>query len=141
MDDSEFLARFEAGTIPMAQWNHCAHLRVAYLYVIQYSFEEALVRMRDGIRRFNAGHDVPDRLDSGYHETITQAWLRLVHVMAQRSGPFDTADAFLDANSYLCNKRLLRLFYSRERIMSAEAKAGFIEPDLTALPRIPAAGS
>jgi hypothetical protein len=35
----------------------------------------------------------------------------------------------------LNEKRVLRLFYSRDRIMSAEAKATFIAPDLAPLPR------
>lgn len=63
--------------------------------------------------------------------------MHLVHTTLQQFGPAGSAEEFLDLQSQLGNKRILRLFYSRDRIMSAEAKAKFVEPDLTALPKPP----
>ena len=50
-------------------------------------------------------------------------------------GPAASVDAFVDAQPQLTQKRILLLFYSRDRIMSPEAKASFIPPDLAPLPR------
>jgi hypothetical protein len=45
------------------------------------------------------------------------------------------AEQFLEAQTQLHEKKLLRLFYSRERFCSAEAKYAFVPPDLAPLPR------
>ena len=34
--------------------------------------------MRAGIQAYNAVHNIKDSPTSGYHATVTQAWLRLV---------------------------------------------------------------
>ena len=41
---------------------------------------------------------------------------------------------FLAAQTHLHEKKLLRLFYSRERFMSPEAKYSFVPPDLAPFP-------
>lgn len=135
LDDQTFLSRFEAGTFPLDQWHHREHIKVAHLYLCVYPFEIAIERMRTGIRALNAAHAVPDELTRGYHETMTQAWMRLVQVTLCEYGPAGSADEFFELNPQLAEKKVLRLFYSRERIMSSEAKANFVEPDLAPLPR------
>lgn len=135
MTDEQFLQAFESQAIPVERWNHRAHLRVAVIYLLRYPFDEALRRMRSGIQAYNSANGVEDSPTSGYHETITQAWLHIVWVMLRQYGPSCTADAFLDEHPQLAQKTLLRLFYSRERIMSPEAKTRFVEPDLAPLPK------
>jgi len=141
MDDETFLKRFEAAAIPREEWRHREHIRVAYLYLRRYPFEEATTRVRSSIQKLNATHQTPETLERGYHETITQAWMRLVHCALCQFGPSATADAFLEEQSQLLSKRALLLFYSRDRLMSAEAKARFVEPDLAPLPKSPLDGS
>jgi hypothetical protein len=135
MNDEEHLQRFEDHTLPIERWNHRAHLKVAYLYLQRYSFAETLSHLQTGIRAYNTAKGIVDSPTGGYHETMTQAWLHLVHTTLCQFGPADSADAFFDAQSQLNGKRALLLFYSRDRIMSAEAKASFVEPDLAPLPR------
>lgn len=135
MDDAEFLSTFEACRWPLERWHHRDHVKLAYLYLRRHPLEEASARLRNGIQAHNAVHHIPESLTSGYHETMTQAWLRLVHVILCEYGPADTADGFCDAHPELLEKKALRLFYSRERFLSAEAKATFVEPDLAPLPR------
>ena len=134
MSDNEFLRQFETQSIPQPDWNHRAHLRVAYLYLTRLAFAEALCRMRIGVRALNAAHGLVETPARGYHETITHAWLRLVDATLRQFGPADSADAFLDAQTQLGSPRALLFFYSRERLMSAEARAAFVAPDLAALP-------
>jgi hypothetical protein len=135
VDDAEHLRRFEDQSLPLDQWNHRAHLKVAYLYLTRLPFSEALQRVRTGIKAYNAAHRIADTPTGGYHETMTRAWFQLVHVTLAQFGPASTADAFFDAQRQLTEKRALLLFYSRDRIMSSEAKASFVTPDLAPLPQ------
>lgn len=134
MTDEQFLQAFESQTIPLEKWNHRAHLRVAVIYLLTHSFEEALCRMRSGIQAYNLANGVGESPASGYHETITHAWLHILWAMLRQYGPSSSADDFLDAHPELSQKTVLRMFYSRERIMSADAKKRFVEPDLAPLP-------
>ena len=71
-----------------------------------------------------------DDLEKGYHETMTQAWVRLVHWTLSHGEVAESADAFCDQQPQLMEKTRLQLFYSRERLMTWEAKREFVEPDL-----------
>lgn len=136
LDDETFLSRFEDRSLPFEEWNHRAHVKVAYLYLTRLAFGEALARVRSGIQAYNEAHDVLDGPLEGYHETLTQAWLTLVAVTIRVYGAGTSADAFFDDHPQLGQPKNLRLFYSRERITSPRAKWEFVEPDLTALPRL-----
>ena len=130
-----FLLKFESTAWPLAEWHHRQHIKVAYLYLLRFPLETAAVKIREGIRSYNAAHQVPESLTRGYHETMTQAWLRLVHFTLCEYGPAQTADAFFEEHPQLAQKQALRFFYSRERMLTAEAKAAFVEPDVTPLPK------
>jgi hypothetical protein len=132
--DETFLGQFEATTWPLEQWHHQQHIKVAYLYLCRYPLETAATRIREKIKAFNAAKQVPDGLSMGYHETMTQAWLRLVYFSLCEYGPAENADAFFESNPQLSQKKTLRFFYTRERFMTLEAKAEFLQPDVTPLP-------
>lgn len=133
MNDKEFLTAFEDCTLPSKQWTHRAHVRVAYLYASQHNLELAIDRMRLGIKAYNKATDTPEAIDRGYHETITQAFMRLVFAANEQTGPHKSSEDFCDRHPELLEKRVLLNFYSRDRIMSWEAKAEFVEPDLRPL--------
>jgi len=135
MDDESLIQQFETATLPQEQWHHPQHIKVAYLYLRRYPFETALARMREKLNALNIVHKVPDLPTRGYHETMTQAWLRLVHLTICEYGPAETADVFYEQNPQLSEKKTLRLFYSRDLLMSPQAKIEFVEPDLAPLPR------
>lgn len=132
--DDAFLKQFEDCSLPLTEWRHRAHIKVAYLILGKFSFEEAVQRIRAGIRAYNAAHGIQDTPTGGYHETITQAWIRIVDTTIREYGRATTADEFIDDHPQLTEKKVLRLFYSRELIMSAAAKAEFVAPDLAPLP-------
>ncbi|MGH7939902.1 MAG: hypothetical protein ACREE6_01140 [Limisphaerales bacterium] len=133
-DDETFLQQFEAGTWPLESMHHREHVKLAYLYLCRYPSEEATRRIRSSIKRFNAAHNVPEGPDRGYHETMTQAWMRLIFCALTEFGPAENSDAFVDKHTQLPAKRALLFFYSRDHIMSAEAKQRLVEPDLSPLP-------
>jgi hypothetical protein len=139
MDDQAFLRAWESLTLPLKQWDHRAHVKVAFLLLREQPFEEALARMRRGVKAFNARHDVPEGPTSGYNETTTHAFMHVIAAVVGAYGPVlptATADAFCDTHPQLMTRHILRLFYSPERRMHPEAKERFVEPDLAALPRI-----
>ena len=78
VDDSTLMAQFRSTELPLDQWNHRLHLRLAFIFLREYSFPTALSRFRAALRAYNEAHSVPDHLASGYHETLTVAWLSLV---------------------------------------------------------------
>lgn len=143
MNDADLLAAFLAPSLPEKEWTHRAHIRVGWLLLETANaptprerLDLAFNRMRDGLHILNASLNVPDELTRGYHETITLAFLRVIDA-ARRAAPAQNSDAFCDAHPELLTKFALLKHYSRERIMSAEAKAAFLEPDLEPLPPLP----
>jgi hypothetical protein len=134
MDDQDFLDRFEATSISREDWSHRSHLRMAYLYLRTLDDGTALSRMREGIRRLNAANRVPENLHSGYHETLTVAWARLVAESIRRTPPVASFDEFLAANAQLLEKTLVLRYYSAPLLFSADARRSWVEPDLGQLP-------
>lgn len=139
MTDDELMQAFETRTLPFEQWTHRAHVKVAFTYLRQYSFDVALEKMRAGVKAYNAKHEVPEGPTSGYNETTTQAFMHLVLATLNAYGeifPTPTADDFCNMHPQLMTRHALRLFYSPGRRMHPLAKTQFIEPDLSPLPRI-----
>ncbi len=84
---SDFIGRFEAGTLTKEEWTHAAHLRVAAYYISNFSPLEAGVRIRTGIRHLNECLGGVNDKDSGYHETLTEFWIREVRAHLEAHGP------------------------------------------------------
>jgi hypothetical protein len=137
LPDADFLAAFETLAIDIEKWSHRCHVRMAYLYLRDHGYEEGLRRIRDGIQALNASHGdkIPkDKVDRGYHETMTVAWAQVVDATIRRWGPEADFAAFAEIHGYLLHKRLLRLYYSTGRILTWDAKRTSVEPDLGPLP-------
>ncbi|MEO5915847.1 MAG: hypothetical protein ABIS50_16545 [Luteolibacter sp.] len=134
MNDDDFIEQFEACSFPLEQWHHRAHVKLAYLYLTRHGFDAAEMMLRNGIRAYNAANNIPDEPTSGYHETITQFWLRIVDATVQQYGQLPTADEFFEFHPQLSQKKNHRLFYSPGLFMSPLAKREFVEPDLTHFP-------
>jgi hypothetical protein len=73
ISDDTFLAEFEACRWPIDHWHHRPHIKLAYLYLRRYPFDDAMNRIREGIKAHNAAHQLPELPMSGYHETMTEA--------------------------------------------------------------------
>jgi len=134
MNDAHFLAAFENCSLPFEEWTHRAHIRVAYLYASESGLASAIDRMRAGIKAYNKATDTPEAIDRGYHETITVAFMTLVYAANQQTGPHGSSAEFCDAHPELLSKQTLRRFYSREQVMTMQAKSEFVAPDLRPLP-------
>src|ERR1700758_5574302 len=87
----EFLAAFEAGTLPKSRWTHGAHLLTGACYVHALGESAAINRMRTCVRRYNEAVGGQNTETSGYHETITVAWIKLLAALLRRSQPIERA--------------------------------------------------
>ena len=125
-DDKQFLADFEALKLTPATFNHKAHLRLAFLCIIQDGLEPAIERVGRSIRAFAEHLGAHHK----YHQTITEALIRVIGLRLVRQ-PVADWQRFLVLNPDLVNeaKEVLLHYYSPERLFSAEARTHFVEPD------------
>src|SRR5262245_46090885 len=121
---------FEDGSLPRAEWTHEAHLTVALWYLRRHARDEATRLVREGIQRYNRGLGNT----TGYHETITLAWIA---VIVRFLGEHDCGQAhsfLVDQLLEQCRARdYLGRDYSRDTLMSDEARQGWVQPDLRAI--------
>lgn len=131
----ELLHCFETCALPRERWTHAAHLTVALWHLLQYDWPEAVSRVRAGIKRYNEAHGIHTTPEGGYHETLTLFWMRHVRAFLER-GDNEACPLVPLANELIAcsDKRLPLAHYTRERLFSWEARAGWIEPDLSPLP-------
>jgi hypothetical protein len=129
MTDDEFLAAFDACTLPKPLWTHEAHVRLAWICLGRMPFPAARDHVRAGIRRYNESLGNT----TGYHDTVTVAFLRII---VARRRPGETFAEFRHANPEVLSKTepILLSYYSKPRLDSAAARALFVESDLRPLP-------
>ena len=125
-DDKQFVARFEALALAPGTFDHKAHLRLAFLCIMQDGLEPAVQRVGRGIYAFADSLGASDK----YHQTITEALVRMIGLRLTRQ-PAPDWPSFLATNQDLVHqaKELLLQHYSPERLFSAEARIRFLEPD------------
>jgi hypothetical protein len=129
------VARFLDGTLPRAEWTHAAHLAVGAWHVDRFGADAAVERLRAGIRALNERNGVANTPTGGYHETITIAYVRLLARALADAAPDTPLADRVDAIGAgpLADRGFLLRFWSRERLMSAEARAAWVPPDLAPL--------
>lgn len=127
MNDEAFLRAFEAASLPEDGFHHRDHVRLAWLYLRRLPPAAALERFSDGLRRFAASLGKAGL----YHETITWAYLLLIHERMQRFGPCETFDEFAAAHPDLLAWRpsVLDTLYTKETLASPLARRTFLLPD------------
>ena len=130
-EDRAFKAAFEACAVQPAAFNHKAHLRLAYLYLVEYGLSEAHERMRQALQAFLAHHGAPA---DKYHETLTRSWILAVsHFMS--GAPSSSFEEFAANSQALLDSKAMLTHYTAERLFSREARASYVEPDLAAIPK------
>ena len=133
-DEIEAVVRgFEDCTLPDAEFKHAQHLMVAlsYLQRSRLTVPEATERMRGALYRF-LDHYAGDR--QAYNETITLFWIKLVNSFLEttdRERP--VTDIFNEILEAFGNSNLMYDYFSREYLLSKEAKEVWVETDLKPL--------
>ncbi|MBD1883237.1 hypothetical protein [Microcoleus vaginatus] len=133
---------FQEGNLSRSQWTHEAHLTVALWYLCYDSEQEAINAIRNGIKRYNSAQGIETTKNSGYHETLTLFWVRtirryladesqnrsIVHLANGLIAKY--ADSLRDSSA---SRNLPFRYYTRDRLMSWEARNSWVEPDLRAI--------
>ena len=127
------IAAFENCTLPRNQWTHPAHLTVALWYLSRYSETEATNLIRNGIQKYNSANRIETTKDSGYHETITLFWIRMVRQYLAVEPNAEILDLANKLVHKFGNKNQPLEYYSRELLMSWEARISWVEPDIKPL--------
>ncbi len=128
LDDDALLAGFRDATLPA--FTHRDHVRVAWLYLRAWPFEEALGEFCRDLRAFAAARGAHGL----FHATITWSFFALI---AERSRPAETFASFAARHPELFRREPSALddYYTPARLASDEARARFVLPD-----RVPVSG-
>ncbi|KAK0225362.1 ADP-ribosylation factor [Armillaria fumosa] len=160
---SAWLARTETGTPPeefvtqffsanLPTWDHYTHIRIVYVILTTYGRQKGKDMIFNGIENFIARSSIAS--GRTYHVTMTYFWIQLVHLGIRNMLPCSASNVsdtmhvdsvepspedfirFLLMNSHLLAGNLWTVFYSKDTMMSPEAKAGVIFPDKKPLPNL-----
>ena len=131
-DDRTFRDDFESGRIAPPAFDHRAHVTLVYCYLAEHDTEESVTRMRTALHAFLERNGIEP---GKYHETLTRAWTLAVRHFMARTGTSSSSDEFIARNPVLLDTRIMLTHYSAAVLFSPEARAQFVEPDISAIPR------
>ena len=128
--------RFIARALPKEEWTHEAHLATTTWLLLKRPDIDVDRELPDLIRRYNESVGGVNNDTEGYHETITRAFLAGVRLFLSEADPAEPLYELV--NELLLTPMGRRdwplRFYSRDRLLSVEARRKFVAPDLVALP-------
>lgn len=121
-------------TLPRAEWTHEAHLAACLWLVVERPDIAPERDMPAIIRAYNVSVGGVNDDTQGYHETLTQLYIRGVRAFAAtgQDGSLSERVNALLASDMAPRDWPLR-FYSRERLFSVAARRGWVGPDLAAI--------
>ena len=131
-EDRQFRLAFDACTIAPSEFNHQAHVRLAYIYLTEGDANAAVQKMRNALLKFLEHNNVPR---SKFHETLTRAWVLAVQHFMNKSTSTSAAD-FIAKNPELLDSKIMLTHYSASVLFSADARASFVQPDLDPIPPV-----
>jgi hypothetical protein len=125
--EQELIAQFESGSLPPTAFHHAEHVRMAFAYLRQYPLLQALEKFSAGLKLFAKAQGK----ENLYNETITWAYVFLIHERMSRSGRTQTFEEFAEANPDLLmwKNGILKRYYAEETLQSDLAKRVFVFPD------------
>ena len=125
-----------ARTLPRAEWTHEAHLAATTYLLVRHPELDLGKVLPTLIRRYNESVGGVNSDTEGYHETITQVFLRGVRLFLEESNTDEPLDKLVNGllHSPMGKRDWPLRFYSPARLFSGEARRVFVSPDLAALP-------
>ena len=129
-----FIAAFEGGTLPKARWTHGAHLLTGACYVHQLGEAAATDKMRACVRQYNEAVGGKNTDTSGYHETITVLWIKVLAKFLRESQPIERAEfAQLAVKRFERDRGILQRYYDFDLVNSVEARKQWVAPTIGSL--------
>lgn len=128
--DEEFRESLERCLTPNHAFRHRDHLRLAWVYLRGADLDTAAKRLSENVRRYARHHGSIQK----YHETLTQAWARIVALAVAETPGARTFEALLATHPHLLDKDLPRKHFSADLLWSARARERWVEPDRRPFP-------
>jgi hypothetical protein len=130
LDDDTFMTRFERLDLGPEYFDHRGHLRMGWLHLRRYGLAEGNARVCDGIHRLAVKFGAQGK----FNHTLTEALMRVMAARMDDAADPDF-DAFLARNPDLVDdaRGVLARYFSDALLSSAEAHAGWVEPDRAAI--------
>jgi len=135
LDDEQALDRlvrsFQGATLGRREWTHRAHLGIASSLILTEGSPAALVCMREAIPRLNDSHGTVNSRVSGYHETLTVFWVRVLTRLLNRLPAKLTRlqKVTVAVEAYGDMRRLDRTAYSYDVLTCEKARVEWCPPD------------
>ena len=107
-EDRTFRSDFEGGRVTPAEFDHRAHVRLAYVFLTEEGVDKAAEAMRDALLAFLERHHIDA---AKYHETLTRSWVLAVRHFMERTPATSSADGFIVANPVLLDSRIMLTHY------------------------------
>lgn len=124
-----FLAAFESGTLAKERFTHAGHLLTGACFVHSLGEAAAVDHMRLCVRRFNEAVGGKNTETSGYHETITVFWIKILAALQAANARLPRADfAAFAVEQYRDRRDLFQEFYDFDPVASTEARRTWIAP-------------
>ena len=126
----QFIHHWEARTLPKEHWTHAAHVAVCAFYTFTHGPADALRRMRVGIPLYNLAVGGQNTEDSGYHETLTVLWAKVIAEFISAHNfatPFEAVQATV--LEYGEQRKLHEMFYTFNVVQDRRARREWIPPD------------
>ena len=130
-EDAAFVRAFESGEVLPADFNHAAHVRLAYTCLCGNDIDGAISTMKTALLAFLNRNGISE---NKYHDTLTGAWVMAVDHFMKTRAPTESAAAFMRANPELLDSKIMLTHYSAEVLFSAEARVSFVAPDIQPIP-------
>ena len=132
-DAEELISNFLNCTLPKGEFSHEAHL-VTALYLLSKHGDGTLPIIRQHLMDYLRSIGVENTDTSGYHETLTIFWLwRVKKQFADENGAVlwnqkNVDDLIEDFD--ITERNIWLEYYTKERMMSVEARRGYVVPDI-----------
>jgi hypothetical protein len=126
------LSGFKDLSLPKAEWTHHAHVIVAAAFIRTYGIDEAVSRLRAGIKKYNVASGGENTDTAGYHETITMFWIAKVWEFLETHSHLVEIDELVGAmlDGEFNNSHYPMVYYTKEFLMRTDARKNFRAPDL-----------
>ncbi|KAL0069998.1 hypothetical protein AAF712_002895 [Marasmius tenuissimus] len=152
----EFLSQFYSVNLPL--WDHYTHIRIAYLILLKHGRQKGKNMIFDGIKKYIEESPQGQTRKRTFHFTMTYFWVQMVHFSIRSIAPVsaeaevaegesggvqqlgndanDDFRKFLLLNPYLARSDLWSEYYTKDMMLSQEAKESMVLPDRNSLPNL-----
>lgn len=123
-------------TLPRPEWTHEAHLAATTYLLLRHPEIDLDHELPGLIRSYNESVGGVNSDTEGYHDTITRVFLHGIRLFL---GEADLSEQLYELVNELLLSPMGRRdwplrFYSRNLLLSVEARRGFVGPDIGTLP-------